>query len=159
MENDGGIPKPLLPKSAIPLGSRGSGGRGETRRARGRRATTSAPTQRMTVPSAVSLITSLFQYPFYYVFVQVCSVSPGRVLELSATPTAARYVDMLGGRSHDSHMIQQRQLSASLPGGGFLRSARLRPLGIVDAPRIRADECLGIVSGEYFSINHIFLHN
>ena len=61
------------------------------------------------------------------------------------------------GRSHDSHMMQQQQLSASLPSGGLLRSAGLRPLGVVDAPAIRADNCLGIVSSKYAFSNRSFL--
>ena len=70
----------------------------------------------------------------------------------------AREMQEQRGRSHDSHMMQQQQLlSASLPSGGLLRSAGLRPLGVVDAPAIRANDCLGIVSSKHAFSNRIFL--
>ena len=85
-------------------------------------------------------------------FLQLCGVGPGRVLELCSSlhqpsSSGGRLEDHVG--SHESHMIQQQQrLSTSLPAGGYLRSARLYPLGIVETPPIQPSECLGIVSSK-----------
>ena len=70
----------------------------------------------------------------------MCGVGPSRGLELCASsrPTSETWE-----RSRDGH-VTQLQSSTSLPSVGFLRSARLYPLGVVDTLNCNLNSSLAL---------------